>query len=171
MADSRKDRPKDRPPELATVLELGLRADEPWRPEELQALLEHEFSSPLEFDLGNLEEGHASRLKRLSEAEGLVLRSLRELLFHSRPPIDLLRLVKDFAKRCAAHPRSALPPEVASVIYYASIAAALVRCAVRITELDDAALRHGFEWVLAQPWVDQSTKQVVARAVELVQDK
>jgi hypothetical protein len=76
-----------------------------------------------------------------------------ELFQHERPPLELLRLAKDFAKAAQANPGSAIPKEVAWVLYYLSIATALVRLRQRITHLSDVELRQGFDWVLAQSWV------------------
>ena len=45
---------------------------------------------------------------------------------------------------------SPLPGEVASVLYYASIASALARLGRRITRLPDADLRRGLLWAREQ---------------------
>lgn len=53
--------------------------------------------------------------------------SFGDLLSHPNPPEELLKATKDFAKTCRLGPHKTLPPEIASALYYASIAAALVR--------------------------------------------
>jgi len=58
-----------------------------------------------------------------------------------------------------------LPDEVATALYYAAIAAALIRCEERITDLDDASLRHGFQWGVEQPWGDEAVKSVLREAL------
>ena len=141
-------------------MELGLKAGEPLRPAELRALWRHQLGSPLQFDLSNLERDAGARLRELSAAEGLLLRSLGDLLQHPHPPLELLRFAKDFAKAHEQSPDDLLPPEMARMLYYAAIAAALARCERRITTLDDVQLRRAFDWALAQPWVDESTKEL-----------
>ena len=82
-----------------------------------------------------------------------------------QPPLELLELVKDFAKANADHPENGLPKEIAAVLYYGCIAAALVRLKARISKLSDAELRRGLGWAVEQPWVDEETRQLLARAV------
>ena len=36
----------------------------------------------------------------------------------------------------------------------------------KITELDDAGLRSGCEWAIAQPWVDERTKSLFRQGME-----
>ena len=141
-------------------MELGLKAGEPLRPAELRALWRHQLGSPLQFDLSNLDRGAGARLRELSAAESLLLRSLGDLLQHPHPPLELLRFAKDFAKAHEQSPDDLLPAEMARMLYYAAIAAAWARCGRRITTLDDVQLRRAFDWALAQPWVDESTKEL-----------
>jgi hypothetical protein len=91
----------------------------------------------------------------------LVLRSFGELLHHRNPLPELLELAKEFAKECRTEVESPLPRALATVLYYASIAAALARCGRRITHHDDATLRQGFQWGCAQPWVDEATRELL----------
>lgn len=83
--------------------------------------------------------------------------TLADLLHHPQPPLDLLRRVKDFAKFNRFDAASPLPPEVALLLYYGTIAVALIRLNQRITHLSDEDLRDGLAWVLRQPWVDERT--------------
>lgn len=74
------------------------------------------------------------------------------LFAHPQPPLVLLQQVKDFAKAHRDSPQSYYPRPLATLLYYASIAAALVRCGERITAMNDDQLREAFAWGLAQPW-------------------
>jgi hypothetical protein len=102
----------------------------------------------------------------LSDAHGLVLKSFADLFHHSAPPVELLELVKSFAKANLDHPESALPGEIASALYYLSIAAALVRLDQRITRLSDADLARGLQWAGEQVWLDDATKELLAKALQ-----
>lgn len=152
------------PEQLAELLAQTASPAHPWRPGELGALLRHQLAAPVEVSLENLPPDLAWQLKGLSDAEGLLLKSYADLFAHPRPPLALLRLVKEFAKAAEAAPAGPLPREVGRVLYYASIAAALARWNERITGLDEAALRQGFEWVQEQPWVDAGTRELIAQA-------
>jgi hypothetical protein len=72
--------------------------------------------------------------------------------------MELLELAKDFGKALRLDSSCGVPAEVATVIYYASIVAARVRLGRRISDLDEAALRRGVEWTLAQPWLDAAMR-------------
>ena len=152
------------PKRLGEIMELGLRARATWRPEELQAVLEYQLAAPMQFDLGGLDPGLTRKLRTLSAAEGLLLQSLRDLFQHPHPPLDLLTLVKGFAKSSSEYPDSPYPREVALVLYYLSIAVALLRCQTRITSLSDEELSRGLDWALEQKWLDEASRQTLAEA-------
>jgi hypothetical protein len=154
-----------RPKALAALLAAREERGGLWRPEELAAVFRHQMSAPVMVDLGGFDPATAVRLKTLSEAQGLLLKSFGELLHHPSPPVELLVLTKDFAKLNLDHSDSTLPTEIAGVLYYTSIAAALVRLDRRITQLQDADLRRGLRWSGEQPWLDAQTRELVAEAI------
>ena len=139
-----------------------------WGPDELGAILKHQLAAPLQVDLAGLEHGAAGKVKTLAAAQGLLLRSFGDLLRHPHPPIELLRLAKDFAKACRLSPESALPREVATVLYFACIAVALMRCQCRISRLGKAQLREGFEWALKLPWLDAESRRLFRKGLGFV---
>jgi len=90
------------------------------------------------------------------------IRLARELLEDPTPSLEPLIALKDSAKR---RPTESFPPEVALLLYYGSIAAAMVRCGKRITRLRDDDLRNGFMWAIQQPWVPQSISDLFRQAI------
>jgi hypothetical protein len=154
--------------QLATLLDLAPDAERLWRDEELGAILRHQLTAPMQVDLINLERGLAVKVRNLAEAQGLTLKSFGDLLAHPNPPVELLQITKDFAKACRLSPHSSLPREIASVLYFASIAAALVRCRRRITGLPNDALADGLNWVLARPWLDAPTRNLIEESLQLL---
>ena len=85
-----------------------------------------------------------------NEHGGAEIRTFRQLLLHPHPPIEVLNLVKQFAKGCRSRPDGPLPHEVATILYLAAIAAARRNCHQRISTLDDAAWQRAVDWALAQ---------------------
>ena len=78
----------------------------------------------------------------------------------------LLELTKEFAKWNRSRPDSALPLQVATVLYFASVAAALARCGRRLSTLQDSALLDGFEWARTREWVDEPTQRLMREGAE-----
>jgi len=159
---------KSRAKSLSALMEAGSEQARLWGPEELAAIFRHQMSAPVLVDLGGFDPGTAVRLKTLSEAQGLLLKSFSDLFHHLSPPIELLKLAKDFAKANMDHPESGLPTEIVSVLYYTSIAAALVRLDARISQLKEVDLRRGLLWAKEQAWVDDETKVLLGKALEKI---
>jgi hypothetical protein len=157
---------KSRPATLSALLAARAERGRLWRPDELAAIFRHQLSAPVIVDLGGFDPGTAVRLKVVSEAQGLLLKSFSELFHHPAPPIELLQATKDFAKLNLDHPESCLPGEIAAALYYTSIAAALVRLDARISQLPDADLRRGLLWTREQGWVDEKTRGLLGEALE-----
>jgi hypothetical protein len=141
--------------------------DLPPQPADFAALLRHALTAPAPLDLGD-NGALAAKARAWAEGQGLVLQSCAALLHHPNPLPELLELVKEFAKDHRADAESPLPPEVATVLYYASIAVALSRCGRRISRYDDASLRQGFQWGCAQPWVDEATRGLLQEGLRVL---
>lgn len=166
--DSSKAVFKSRAKNLAALLAAGEESARLWRADELAAIFRHQISAPMLVDLGGFDPRTAARLKLLSEAQGLLLKSFADLLRHPSPPLELLELVKDFAKANLDHPESGLPTEIASALYYTCIAAALVRRDARISKLPDADLERGLAWTREQVWLDDPTRELLALALDKI---
>ncbi len=150
------------PGPLAELLAAGEPPAGLWRPEEMAAIFRHQRAAAVRGDLGG---ATAPAAGGVPGAQGARCESYADLLRHPNPPPRLLELVKDFAKANADHPENGLPKEIAAVLYYGCIAAALVRLKARISKLSDAELRRGLGWAVEQPWVDEETRQLLGRAV------
>jgi hypothetical protein len=157
---------KSPPKSLAAFLAAWSECARMWRPEELTAIFRHQMSAPILVDLGGFDPATTNWLKTLSDAQSLLLKSFSDLFRHPVPPLELLSLTKDFAKANMDHPESSLPHEVAAVLYYASIAVALVRLDARITQLKDEDLQRGLHWAKDQPWVDHETCGILVEALK-----
>lgn len=153
---------------LAAFLAAGSEHSRLWRPDEVAAIFRHQMAAPVLVDLAGYDAVFAARLKAVAEAQTLLLKSFADLFQHPSPPLELLELTKDFAKANMDQPESVLPGEVAAALYYASIACALVRLGRRISRLTDAELRRGFQWMVARPWTDASTRQLFEAALQKI---
>lgn len=159
MTDSTDKVLKAIPDRLAKLLALGTH-----RPEELAAIYQHQMEQPVSVNLRALGTKISGKVRAVAEVNDLLLRSFRDLFRHPQPPLELLGLVKEYAKLNRDQPESALPRDVATLLYYLSIAAALVRWGERISDLNDAELRKGLAWCRRQGWIDDSARELLASA-------
>lgn len=161
---SREDKSGEPTSGLAGLLALGLNAPEQWTSDELEAALDDEISSPMEFNLVSFKPAEAGALRARVQARGLLLKSLRELLLHAKPPLELLVMAKDYFKANVAKPQPGLPEEVARALYYLTIAAAWSRYHQRITSLADSNILTALGWVARQVWVDKELRALATSA-------
>ncbi len=160
---------KTDPSRLAELLRISGGIGPLWPPEELGEILRHQLSAPVEFDLGSLPAEVKREVRLTASAKGLLLKSFSDLLQHPRPPIKLLRMTKDFAKAHRESSSSPLPREIATILYFATIAVALVRCRQRISTLSDTALRDGFTWAREQDWTEEAIRTLFAEGLKALQ--
>jgi hypothetical protein len=156
------------PQSLTQMMSAGVGDERLWAPDELGAILEHQLAAPLECDLSGLDNGLAEWLDEPGEAGDRPLGTFGDLLRHPSPPLRLLELTKEFAKARRSHPRSPLPDEIATVLYFLSIAAAMTRCGTRITRMDDHSLEYGLKWALKQPWLDDSSRGLLEEGLQAI---
>jgi len=137
-------------------------------PHELAAMWRHQLGAPLTFDLKDVEPDPTS-LAQMTHAGERELETFGQLLDDPQPPVELLQIVKEFAKSQSAGGEPLLPKPIGSALYYAAIATARLRCGgQRISALDDAELRRGVEWAVQQAWLDEGTRQLFAQALESI---
>lgn len=157
-----RDYSHTKPESLARLLDAEAGGGE-WSADDLAAILRHQLAAPLRADLTATNAHAGKTLDTISRAAPPPA-TFGELFAHPHPPPELLELAKDFGKALRRDTACGVPAGVATVIYYASIVAARLRCGRRISDLDEAALRRGVEWALAQPWLDAATRAMFEEA-------
>ncbi len=157
------------PRDIAPLMGLEREEYRHWHDDELAEILQHQLQAPLLFDLAGVMESVDLTIPR---DEMAAIGSFGELLQHSSPPLTLLKLMKEFAKSSDRAGEAPLPPEIATALYYASIAAALARHGERISRLTPDELHDGLEWGLQQPWLNNPgnpLRDLLAEALVIVQ--
>jgi DNA-directed RNA polymerase specialized sigma24 family protein len=134
---------------LCRLLEL------PPAPDHLAACLQQALAAPV-------------RRAPADEVEVKALPSIGDLLHQGSPLLELLERAKCYAREQRTDPESPLRREVATVLYYASIAVALVRCGRRITRCDDNTLALGFQWGCEQQWVDEAMRGLLRAGLQML---
>ena len=154
---------------LSTMLEFREVQRHEWQPQELAAMLRHHFDAPLHLSMGTLSAEVAHQLRQATPPLDPLM-TLGQLLHHPQPPVELLRLVKRFAKLCRRDPENPLPSEMVMLLYYASIVVAMTRAHEEITELTPASLRRGLRWLSAQIWIDEEMRSLLQDGLNQVAD-
>jgi hypothetical protein len=176
MADSDSSQAafKSSAEQLAKIMNWDEATPDMWNEQDLAAMLRHQMSAPLDFDLNTtvMKPARAeARNKTLTGAAKQRIKSFEELLFHHEPPQELLRLSKDFFKRrikdCR---RDSAEWQVAYLFYLLSILAVGTRTD-RLSNLAPADLCRATQWALGQNWVDRRTKALLSQASQRLQVK
>ncbi len=144
---------------LADLWDLDPSSQQLWQPDELGAILHHQLAAPLV--------GAAASCS--SDTSG-VPASAGELLHHPNPPLAMLIQLKDFAKSNLERHDPSIPSNVAKVLYCAAIAAALVKCHERITQLSPQELQNTLAWASAQPWLESRLRRLLNAAIRILRE-
>ena len=149
------------PIRIAGLLDANPSPRSAWSPEEIGLILRHQLASPVSDGLG-LPSPSAPAL------HDVLLKSAGDVLRDPCPPVEVLDHMRRYAKRQRSDRSSAVPPEVPTAIYYAAITAAMMRRGTRISDLDNAQLRDGLEWLVGQVWLDETTRALFAEGLAAV---
>src|SRR5881397_1257906 len=84
-----------------------------WTPEEMKAMWQHQLAAPIDVDLGTVKSPLAAELKNSGRIRPFLKKSFRDLLDDTQPPVELLKLTKEFAKQTLKHSEDAQLKEVA----------------------------------------------------------
>jgi hypothetical protein len=153
---------------LARMLAIGAGRHVGWSDGELTEMLEHQLQSPLlEVLQPPADVIHSFGADAVNiGANGLI--TFNDLLTHQDPPIALLRLANEFANSADMRQEDPLPANVATTLYFLTIAAALARHRKNISPMEDSALRRGLKWVQDQSWVGQTMRDLTTAALAVI---
>jgi hypothetical protein len=158
------------PEELYELLQSSSLGGAPCSDEDLAAVLDEYLNKAANFTLQDAGTTEIQVIKQQTEARGLLLKSLRDLLMHQHPPLQLLRETKEHAKRLRELPHGDTPHEVATAVYYTALAVGLLRCKIRLSSLSDTELAKGWRWLAKQVWVPPELRDAAMRAREQLSD-
>lgn len=153
--------------QLSKLLELEPATPDAWAGRDLPAMLRHQYAASLEFDLGSPKLARRAAWSRkllLGDAAGGGIRCFADLLCHPEPPLELLKLSKEFFKaRTRLCKKSSPEWKVAYLFYLLSIVVAGERASL-LSKLSPADLLKGIGWAVKQGWVDERTRKLVLSA-------
>lgn len=152
---------------LSKVLDVDAGASGDFAASDLPAMLRHQMAAPLAFDL------QKTRVKGdRRDASGRVLSAaardhiecFADLLFHRKPPLELLNLSKIFFKsQTQQHKPQSAEWRLAYSCYILSIASAGVQWR-RISKLSPKDFMKCLDWAASESWIDEAAKSLLANA-------
>lgn len=151
---------------LEGLLALADGGEPGWAESDLALIWQHQLAAPLAFDLGELSPN--AGVVAIALCAPVSVKSLADLIKHPSPPLELLQMLKDFARSKRTEAHSAYPNAIAVALYYTSIGLALVRLDCRLTRMHDLTLRGGMEWLTQQVWLDQATRDLAIAAGDCI---
>jgi len=155
------------PPErVAGLMDQGSGNPPNWTDAELGAVLRHQLDTPIEAEVVGLGAAAAAKLQAICAGEDQGATTLAGVFNCADPSVAMLQMVKEFAKTLLEHPDTALPREVAGILYWTSIAAGMVLKRSRITRLEDGALEAGLSWAASREWLDGRCRELIETALD-----
>jgi RNA polymerase sigma-70 factor (ECF subfamily) len=142
---------------LADLFNLEKATAHHWQAAELDQLARHLMETPLSQLI--------SWPQAAQIASGWLHRRTSDLLTAADPPLPLLEETKQLGRSWARQEAGSMPAELGATLYFASIAAALVRHGQRISSSPDSVLHEGFCRLLDRPWMDPRIREVLRAGV------
>jgi hypothetical protein len=153
------------PEQVAKLLQLDQTTPEPWSPEDLPAMVRHQMSAPLEFDLGSVKLSQLEQktiTELLTGAAGSGVKTFGDLLRSDKPPLELLKLSQKFFKQNVTSTSKGSPEQkVAYLFYLLSIVAARIRLGVKTSKLSDKELLKGIQSIVSRSWINDQVRELL----------
>jgi len=113
----------------------------------------------------------SARAQPTEGGAGSLDRSVKAVLLDPQGSLIVLEAIKDHSKRLSAMVTSGSETLIATTIYYAAIAAALVHHGRRITKYSWENLTERFSLLAQRMWIDDDTRDLFVRAAECCRKK
>lgn len=149
------------------IVEVGNGQESVCQATEMRAVWNHQLHAPLESDL----DIPRRELEDLRLGTEQAPETFRELLQSEAPPLELLKMVKDFGKASWTAEGSPLPADIGTVLYFAAVAAARERCDTQITSLSPRQIQRGVKWCMEQDWLDADTRALLKACLKSTSGK
>jgi hypothetical protein len=137
-----------------------------WTADQLREVLAHQLRAALVYDLESV-----GPLRDAAALEQQGVRTFGDLLSHPSPPVDLLRLAKDYFKSSLVSDDGPLPPDVARLLYYGVIGVAGLRHGASISSLKKQELSRGLKWAAGRDWADEPLRGILDEALRWAREE
>jgi hypothetical protein len=143
---------------LAKLLPVGNQIEQrespEWASEDRRCMLKHQLDAQLLIDLGDT-----------AEMQFPAFSSFRDVVQAQRPPEELLRLIKHFAKGTVRDADTRSLREVATVLYYVALSQAKLAGYAEMSALPGEDFVAGIRSLLNEGWLDRDVRALLERAI------
>ena len=153
------------PKELACLLSVRGTPEGNWQYTKIRDLLRDSLAAPVREYLGDLGDVAGFEADSPSECAAVAM-TLGDLFQSADPPLGLLIAMMRGARRLMSPEASDMPAEVHDLIYFASIAAAVVRHNQLISRSSPEVLLAALERLAVESYADDGLRELFATAVE-----
>lgn len=150
---------KIEPARLDSLMDVMGRKDPIWEQSELGEVLKHQMAAPL------LVEERA--FAGAEESKGNPAPTLASLISVPNPPIALLEKVMRVAAVRERRPGHLVPQEISTILRFACIATARVRCGQMIGDVDEEVLRKRLLELLKIPWLVPELRDLFEQTLQV----
>ncbi|MEM7391971.1 MAG: hypothetical protein AAF492_06440 [Verrucomicrobiota bacterium] len=142
---------------IKTMMHIEEKDGPQWPETDLAELWQHQLTAPLKSELNGVSPETETVVASLPDDA----MTFGDLFQHPEPPIEWLRLVKDFAKIRGTEDEEMIPRDICSALYYTSIRIAETHEYQDFSSLDRNHLAEGIDWLCQQTWLDDRTRAIL----------
>jgi hypothetical protein len=155
--------------QLADLLRVGLESEPSAtdRDRAIACVLEAKLASELPLDVSVADSLPAVLGRPCDCLRGYRGRSTAEVLLDPQADVSALTVLKDYAKELVRRSRSEVTTSVATVLYYAAIASAIVFHDTKITRHGYGQLERSFAELAGEPWLTADLQTLIAGARQI----
>ena len=155
--------------QLADLLRVGLESEPSATDKDrsVACVLEAKLASELPLDVSVADSLPAVLGRPCDCLRGYRGRSTAEVLLDPQADVSALTVLKDYAKELVRRSRSEVTTSVATVLYYAAIASAIVFHDAKITQHDYGQLERSFAELAREPWLTADLQALIAGARQI----
>ncbi|MDZ4693661.1 MAG: hypothetical protein SGI86_00820 [Deltaproteobacteria bacterium] len=156
---------------IRRLLSVESPAAEEWLPDEFGVMLGHQLGTSLALGVSRLDAARGLGTQQMLERLGSPSITFFEALARGGATVEILGVVKWFAKECLTSTDPLLPWPIAVYLYVLSIVTALRLHGACISTTPEHKLETDLSWLAGQPWVSGAARGLVEAALAWLQSQ
>jgi len=154
---------------IRRLLSVESSAADEWLPDEFGVMLGHQLGTSLAVSVSRLDAARGLGTQQMLEQLGSPSMTFFEALTRGGATVEVLGVVKWFAKECLTSTDPLLPRPIAVYLYVLSIVTALRLHGARISTTPEHKLETDLAWLAGQPWLFGAARGLIEAALAWLQ--